>query len=116
MTDDLITLRTVRGSVEVGLNRAGADAILEELRARRALAPLPLTGAYRDVEDAIERLLSDLDVSPTPSPSGIASPSASSPPTVTPTPSPTVGASVSAAVDNAADQLSEWLRSNCNAP
>lgn len=113
VADDLITFRTIRGSVEVGLDREGGEAILEELEERQALAPQSLTRSYRSAKAAIEGLIAEIDASPTRAPSGTASPAFPSARETTATPAPRVGASVPDLIDSSADDLNTWLRSNC---
>jgi hypothetical protein len=113
LADDVITLRTIRGSVEVGIDREGADAILTRLGEMRSLAPSTLSDDYRAVERSIERLILDIDASPTPVPSGSASPAPRPTPTTTSTPTPAAHASVFDLVDSASDDVKAWLRDNC---
>ncbi|MCT2087080.1 hypothetical protein M3D75_13235 [Microbacterium enclense] len=114
IADDLITLRTIRGSVEIGVDRDGGEAILERLDEMRSLAPLSLSGAYRSVETAIERLASQVDASPTPTSSATRSGAPELPQTATPTPTSTPQASISDVVDSATDDITAWLRNNCD--
>lgn len=114
IADDLITLRTIRGSVEIGVDRDGGEAILETLDEMRSLAPSSLSGAYRSVETAIERLASQVDASPTPTPTATRSGAPELPQTATPTPTSTPQASISDVVDSATDDITAWLRNNCD--
>ena len=116
IADDLVTLRTIRGSVEIGVDRDGGKAILERLEEMRSLAPSSLSGAYGSVETAIERLVSQIDASPTPTPTGTESRASEPPRTETPTPTPTSTprASASDVIDSASDDLTAWLRNNCD--
>jgi hypothetical protein len=114
LADDVIMLRTIRGSVEVGIDGEGADAILTRLGEMRSLAPSTLSDDYRAVERAIERLVLEIDASPTTVPSGRASPAPGPTPTTTSTPTPAAHASVSDLVDSAAGEVKAWLRDNCD--
>ncbi len=114
MTDDVITLRTIRGSAEIGLDQEGAEAILTRLGEMRSLAPSTLSDDYRAVERAIERLIFEIDAPPTTGPSGRASPAPGPTPTRTPTSTPAAHASVSDLVDSAAGEVKAWLRDNCD--
>lgn len=113
VADDLITLGTIRGSVQVGLDREGGEAVLEELRERESLAPLPVKRSYRSVEAAIERLLDDIDAPSARTPSATVSPTPSSARTPTPTPTSDVRTSVRDVIASSAGDLEEWLRSTC---
>lgn len=118
ITDDLISFHTIQGTVQVGLDRDGADAVLDELRDMRRLAPPALQDAYRSVEDAIERLPLPEEPSPTPTATRSARPA---PSTASPSPTPTTARAtptptpppIEEIIDVAATTLTAWLTENC---
>ena len=108
IADDLITLQTIAGTVEVGLGGEGAEAILAELVEMRELAPVVLRSTYRSVEQAILALPQpDAAASPQATPGSLPTPTSTPTPTVTPTP-------VREVIESATDDLTDWLTRHCS--
>ncbi len=113
IADDLITLQTIGGTVEIGLGSDGAEAILAELAEMRELAPVVLRSTYRSVADAIRDLPAP-DATAVATPTSEPSPAATTTPGKSPAPEPAVTPPpFRGVIDSAADELTIWLTRHC---
>lgn len=111
--NDIITVQRIVGSVELGLDRDGVNAMLREVNTMRFLAPPVLAEVYASLADVVRAAPVVEDSAPTPTPT--ISPSAGTggaPSTPVPTPTPTPPA-VQDEVEVILDDLRAWMEDHC---
>ena len=113
IADDLITLQTIGGTVEVGLGEDGAEAILAELAEMRELAPVVLRSTYRSVAEAIRDLPAP-DATAAATPTSVPSPAATTTSEKAATPEPAATPPpFRGVIESATDELTSWLTRHC---